>query len=285
MENTHNTNNTHNITINPDRPLFGESGNVTFSLTEFDGDLGIDFDQTIKPIIGRVVGQHYVYLCGIITNNNDIAFVIFDSKNLRVYNAYFEYNLFVMVEKGFEKSENDNDLICAGKYDASEDYNYNLPWFKSLDRKLEKSKSVSPEICVFYNVVRNSSGVELFNNLIKEYNNNDKGMMVFAIMHYIFTHNIKEIQNATKDMKLIERISLMHLINKFKNFKYQLSKRELAYKKCTDKLFSAPHELVERLFTMLSKNKEDNFCFPDYEQSLMEECMRCYLDGHTFSLT
>lgn len=277
--------NTHNITINPDNSLFGESGNITFSLSEFDGNLGIDFDKTIKPLVGRVVGQNHIYLCGIISNNKDIAFVIFDSKNLRVYNAYFEYNLFVMVEKGFGNSEKYDDVICEGKYDISEDYNYNLAWFKSLDTKLEKRKSVSPEICIFYNVVRNSNGVELFNNLIKEFNNNDKGMMSFAIMHYIFTHDIKEIQHAIKGMKMIERISFMRLINKFKNTNYHPSKRKFSYKKCTDKLFSAPYELIEKIYTMFSKNKEENFCFPGFEQGLMEECMSCYFGGHPFKLS
>ena len=92
--------NTHNVTINSEFPLFGEAGNITFSLSEYNGDLGIIIDKNLQPILGRVVGQNHIYLFGFKTNDKDLAFVVYDTKNFKFFNAYYDYNTFVIDEKG-----------------------------------------------------------------------------------------------------------------------------------------------------------------------------------------
>ena len=262
--------NTHNVTINSEFPLFGEAGNITFSLSEYNGDLGIIIDKNLQPILGRVVGQNHVYLFGFKTNDRDLAFVVYDTKNFKFYNAYYDYNTFVIDEKGCVFS---NYHIFKANYDTSEDYNYNLPWFNSVKRKINSKKSITPHIFAFYECIRNSNGATLVNNLVKDYNHNDRDLMMAAIMGYIFKFGAYDTERAIHDLPLIKRMSFVRIVRKLFDRKLNSERRKKAFKKFVWKVNKMSDEDVYKIYLMLEKDYEADQVFEDFKNTLMHDVL------------
>lgn len=262
--------NTHNVTINSEFPLFGEAGNITFSLSEYNGDLGMIIDKNLQPILGRVVGQNHIYLFGFKTNDRDLAFVVYDSKNNKFYNAYYDYNTFVIDEKGCVFS---NYHIFKANYDTSEDYNYNLPWFNSVKRKINSKKSITPQIFVFYECVRNSNGAILVNNLVNDFNDNDKDLMMAAIEGYIFKFGAYNTERAIYDLPLIKRMSFVRIVRKLFDRKLNSERRKKAFMNFAIKASKMSVEDVYKIYLMLEKDYEVDQVFKDFKNTLMHDVL------------
>ena len=262
--------NTHNVTILSEFPLFGEAGNITFSLSEYNGDLGIIIDKNLQPILGRVVGQNHVYLFGFKTNDRDLGFVVYDSKNNKFYNAYYDYNTFVIDEKGCVFS---NYHIFKANYDTSEDYNYNLPWFNSVKRKINSKKSITPQIFVFYECVRNSNGAILVNNLVNDFNDNDKDLMMAAIEGYIFKFGAYDTERAIYDLPLIKRMSFVRIVRKLFDRKLNSERRKKAFMNFAIKASKMSDEDVYKIYLMLEKDYEVDQVFKDFKTTLMHDVL------------
>lgn len=262
--------NTHNVTINSEFPLFGEAGNITFSLSEYNGDLGMIIDKNLQPILGRVVGQNHIYLFGFKTNDRDLAFVVYDSKNNKFYNAYYDYNTFVIDEKGCVFS---NYHIFKANYDTSEDYNYNLPWFNSVKRKINSKKSITPQIFVFYECVRNSNGAILVNNLVNDFNDNDKDLMMAAIEGYIFKFGAYNTERAIYDLPLIKRMSFVRIVRKLFDRKLNSERRKKVFMNFAIKASKMSVEDVYKIYLMLEKDYEVDQVFKDFKNTLMHDVL------------
>lgn len=262
--------NTHNVTINSEFPLFDEAGNITFSLSEYNGDLGMIIDKNLQPILGRVVGQNHIYLFGFKTNDRDLAFVVYDSKNNKFYNAYYDYNTFVIDEKGCVFS---NYHIFKANYDTSEDYNYNLPWFNSVKRKINSKKSITPQIFVFYECVRNSNGAILVNNLVNDFNDNDKDLMMAAIEGYIFKFGAYNTERAIYDLPLIKRMSFVRIVRKLFDRKLNSERRKKAFMNFAIKASKMSVEDVYKIYLMLEKDYEVDQVFKDFKNTLMHDVL------------
>lgn len=262
--------NTHNVTILSEFPLFGEAGNITFSLSEYNGDLGIIIDKNLQPILGRVVGQNHVYLFGFKTNDRDLAFVVYDTKNFKFYNAYYDYNTFVIDEKGCVFS---NYHIFKANYDTSEDYNYNLPWFNSVKRKINSKKSITPHIFAFYECIRNSNGAILVNNLVNDFNDNDKDLMMAAIEGYIFKFGAYNTERAIYDLPLIKRMSFVRIVRKLFDRKLNSERRKKVFMNFAIKASKMSNEDVYKIYLMLEKDYEVDQVFKDFKTTLMHDVL------------
>lgn len=262
--------NTHNVTINSEFPLFDEAGNITFSLSEYNGDLGIIIDKNLQPILGRVVGQNHIYLFGFKTNDRDLAFVVYDTKNFKFYNAYYDYNTFVIDEKGCVFS---NYHIFKANYDTSEDYNYNLPWFNSVKRKINSKKSITPHIFAFYECIRNSNGAILVNNLVNDFNDNDKDLMMAAIEGYIFKFGAYNTERAIYDLPLIKRMSFVRIVRKLFDRKLNSERRKKVFMNFAIKASKMSNEDVYKIYLMLEKDYEVDQVFKDFKTTLMHDVL------------
>lgn len=272
--------NTHNVTILSEFPLFGERGNVTFSLSEYNDNLGIKFEECLQPVLGRVVGKNYIYLFGFKVNDSDLAFIAYDSKHRKTYRAYYDYNTFTIAEIGQIIS---NLHVFRANYDVSEDYNYNLPWFNSIKRKIELRKSLTPEMFVFYENVINSNGAKLVNSLVDDYKANLKDFMLLAMEYYMLKFGYHDTKRAIKDIPLVKRLSLMKIIDKMFDRNTSSRNREKAIDKFMKIIKKMSVENVQKIYLMLEKDYEVDQVFDDFKTTLMHDMIEESVFGNNLA--
>lgn len=266
--------NTHNISINAgENEFLGQKGNITFSLSECNADLGINFAPTVKFIVGRVVGENSVYLYGVKLSEGDIAFEIFDTENKEFYWAFYKFGMLKIIrqDKGVKLEAN-----FIADYQNTIDDNHNANWFINLCNKIVKRQNISLEKLVFLYKITNKNGSKLFNNLISKLSAEEKSFMVYAITYYVLTHSISDIIKTTSNMKLIPRLSFLKKIFKFLSGK-DFEVREKYYDKYCKSMFKANYKKVKEIFTLCDQAVEEEQIFDEFKQTLMQESLANYI--------
>ncbi len=278
--------NTYNITVDlADKELLGKTGEVTFSLTECKAELGIVFNSYAVPIIGRVVGDEAVYLCGVKDYRNNIAFYIFDMKNHKIFQACWNYDVLTIADVNTDEAEDEQtSLIKRAKLEHTTDTHSNERWLNGLFDMLDKGECPTTEELVFLSRIVDNEGADLFNSIIDHALEGEKESMSFAIMHFVMTRSYDEVKDALKTMKLIPRISLLKKIKKFYKAMDDFD-AETEYNKFNDFLFDAPFATIERIFKAVSAYNDERKVFDAFETNIIEESFNAYFAGHIFSLS